>query len=101
TTCCSGITAAARQANRSWSGCRRRWMASEKLLLAHAGGNGHVEKADHHFIPGLLAPDHGGVGIGIVRVVCGIVVPGDGLQPGSGLHKPRLDELVAELPVKI
>ena len=44
-------------------------MPYEELLLVHVGGNGDVEKANHHFVVGLISPAHGSIGIGIVLVV--------------------------------
>ena len=61
----------------------------------------YVEKSDHHFVVGLIAPADGGVGIGIVGIIFGIVVPGDGLQHGAGGQRQGLGEAIAELPVEI
>src|SRR5579871_1107075 len=73
----------------------------EELFLAHAGGDGYVEEAHHHLVPGLVAPNHSSIGIGIMRVVGGVVVPGNRLQLGAGGQKTRLRQAIAELPVKI
>jgi len=42
--------------------------AYEEVLFVHASWNRDVEKADHHFVIGLLAPVHFCIGIRIVRV---------------------------------
>ena len=62
-----------------------RWaaLADEVMGLVEIGAHCYVEEADHHFIVGLIAPANGGVGIGIVGIIFGIVVPGDGLQHGA------------------
>lgn len=60
-------------------------MSHKELLFIHAGGYGHVKETDHHFFIGLAAPHHRLVGIGIVRVVVGIVILGHRLQSRSGL----------------
>ncbi len=41
----------------------------KELLLVDAGIHRHIEESHHHLGPGLLAPCHRGVGIGIVRIV--------------------------------
>src|SRR6267154_3618406 len=48
--------------------------AYEEVLFIHAGWNRDVEKADHHFVIGLLAPAHFETRIRIVRVRLGVVV---------------------------
>src|SRR5579864_1674320 len=63
--------------------------------------NRDVKKADHHFLVGLIAPAHGGRGIGIVRVGIGVVVPRDRLQLRSCGERQRLSQLITQLPVKI
>ena len=69
--------------------------ANEVLGLVQIGADGYVEKSDHHFIVGLIAPADGRVWIGIVRIIFGIVVPGDGLQHGAGGQRERLGKAVA------
>ena len=59
-------------------------LADEVVGLVEIGADGHVEESDHHFIVGLIAPADGGVGIGIVRIIFRIVVPGYGLQHRAG-----------------
>jgi len=76
-------------------------LAEEKFPLVHRGGDGDVEKANHHFVVGPLAPGDGAVGIGVVDIVGRVVVPGDGLELGSGLDAAGLGKPVAQLPVKI
>src|SRR5277367_2581246 len=75
--------------------------ADEEVGLVEIGAHGYVEEADHHFVVGLIAPADGGVGIGIVRIILGIVVPGDGLQHGAGGQWERLGKAITQLPVEI
>src|SRR5712664_459538 len=42
--------------------------AYEEVLFVHASWNRDVEKADHHFVIGLLAPVHFQIRIRIVRI---------------------------------
>src|ERR1700722_13465337 len=37
--------------------------------FVHIGGDGDVEKTDHHFVVGLIAPSNCHVGIGIVGII--------------------------------
>ena len=76
-------------------------VAHEELLFIHVGGDSDVEEADHHLFVGLAAPADFYVGIGIMRVVLGVVVPRDGLEFGSGFKEARLGQAIAELPVKV
>ena len=43
--------------------------ANEEVLLVEAGGDGDVEKADHHFVVSLIAPADFGVRVGIMVIV--------------------------------
>jgi len=43
--------------------------ALEELPLIHGGWNGYVEKADHHFIGGLVSPDDGFPRVRVMRIV--------------------------------
>src|ERR1700693_2177313 len=54
--------------------------AEEVTGFVHSGGDRDVEKSDHHFIVGLIAPADCYVGVGIMWIVFGIVVPRDGLE---------------------
>src|SRR5690348_6281276 len=76
-------------------------LTRKELMLIHGRGYRHIEEAHHHLVVSLIAPDHGAVGIRIVWIVGGVVVPRDGLQFGSGLDEPRLGKPIAELPIKI
>ena len=76
-------------------------LADEVMGLVEIGAHCYVEEANHHFVVGLIAPANGGIGIGIVRIIFGIVVPGDGLEHGAGGQLERLGEAITELPVKI
>ena len=55
------------------------------MLFVEVGGDGDVEETDHHFVLGLIAPADGDGGVGIVRIVCGVVEDGDGLEDVAGL----------------
>src|SRR5438876_538654 len=50
-----------------------RFLVGEKLLHIHFGVKRHVEKADHHFFPALIAVAHFLAGIGIVGVIGRVV----------------------------
>jgi hypothetical protein len=65
---------------------RKKSVALEEAGLVDGSRNGDIEESDHHLVVGLVSPADGAFGIGIVGVVAGIVVPGDGLQLGSGLQ---------------
>ena len=75
--------------------------ADEEVLFVDIGGDGDVEEADHHFVVGLVAPADGNGWVGIMRIVFGVVEPGDGLEFRAGLEEERLGEAIAQLPVKI
>ena len=73
----------------------------KKFGFVSGGGDGDVEETDHHLVVGLISPAHGDAGIGIVGIIFGIVVPGDGLEYGAGFEGTRLSESVTELPVEV
>src|ERR1700735_1198588 len=75
--------------------------ADEVVGLVEIGAYCYVEKSDHHFVVGLIAPADGDAGIGIVGIIFGIVVPGDGLENSAGGQRQRLGEAITELPVEI
>src|SRR4029077_2901109 len=49
----------------------------------------------------LDSPTHGGCRVGIMRVVARVVEPGQGLELGASLEKPRLRQAVGQLPEEI
>src|ERR1700685_2253171 len=73
----------------------------EVMPLVDIRGYGHVEKSHHHFVRSLIAPRNGLGWIGIVGVVAGVVVPGDGAQTRTGLGRARLGQAITQLPVKV
>jgi hypothetical protein len=79
----------------------RSCVAIEEFFLVDVAFDGDVEKADHHFVVGLIAPADGAVGIGVVRIVFGVVIPGDGLEFGACFQRERVGEFVAHLPVEM
>ncbi len=78
-----------------------RGLPDEELLLIGAGIDGDIEETHHHFIPCLITPLDWAVGVGIVRVAFGVVIPGYGLQHGASFERARLGEPIAELPVEV
>ena len=73
----------------------RRLVANKELLLVDVGGHSDVEKSDHHFIVGLVAPTDSLIWIGIVQIVGGIIEPCDCLQFRSSFQRHGLREFVA------
>src|SRR5229473_698407 len=49
------------------------FLLGEEILKRHIGIERHVEEADHHFIPALIAPAHFLAGVGVVGIVRRIV----------------------------
>ena len=76
-------------------------ISNEESLLIDRWIYTHIEKADHHFRPGLFAPRHCGIGIGIVRIVLGVVECRDGLQRCAGLERDGLGQAITKLSVEI
>ena len=73
----------------------------EELPFVHDCWDGYVEESHHHFVGGLISPGDGLGRIGVVRIVFGIVVPGNGAQFRSRLDDSRLSQAIAQLPVKM
>src|SRR5579864_4444159 len=78
-----------------------RGASSEEVLLIYMGGHSYIEKAHHHFVVSLISPRDRTVGIGIVSIVRGIVIPGNSLQFGSSLQQARLCQTITQLPIEI
>ena len=53
------------------------FVVQKEMLLIHPRRHRHVEKSDHHLVVGLISPGNRAVGIGVMSVVAGVVVPGD------------------------
>ena len=69
-------------------------MPDEELVFVEVRRNCDIEEADHHLIVGLIAPLYRAVGIGIVFVMSGVVVPGNGLEICACLKQTRFGQTI-------
>ena len=73
----------------------------KESLFIKVGSYGDVEKANHHLIRSLFAPTNSHIRIWVVRVLLGVIKPGDGLEFCSRFQGNRIREFVAHLPMKM
>src|SRR5215467_1638270 len=59
-------------------------LPDEEMFFIHLSRDRNVKETDHHLVVGLFTPLDRTVGIGVVRIVLGIVIPGDRFELGSG-----------------
>ena len=86
-----------------------RLLAARVLLATHRVrqfqfgifGDGHVEEADHHFLPRLISPANRRGRVRVYEVLVGIVKCRRGLDLQVGSQRERLRELIDMLPIEI
>src|SRR5262249_51340404 len=75
------------------TGTRKRLLLLRLVVIIHP--------ADHHFLPGLVAPVDIFLGVGIVWVLLRVVVMGDAVNLGPLGHRLGLLEAIDALPVEV